>query len=134
MGCLSTKPEITNGAKYNKNHRKRKMFSLGIGIERGDITMSAHTQIGYVSAMVKKYDKQNDESTTETDVDVPDKLPIDPDNGCGSSCHRHPKITISILMLSGTLKFFLLLKILPSYCLKYFLTPIVGNLTFRILK
>jgi predicted HNH restriction endonuclease len=81
MGCLSTKPEITNGAKYNKNHRKRKMFSLGIGIERGDITMSAHTQIGYVSAMVKKYDKQNDESTTETDVDVPDQLPIDPDNG-----------------------------------------------------
>ena len=81
MGCLSTKPEITNGAKYNKNHRKRKMCSLGIGIERGDITMSAHTQIGYVSAMVKKYDKQNDESTTETDVDVPDQLPIDPDNG-----------------------------------------------------
>ena len=81
MGCLSTKPEITNGAKYNKNHRKRKMFSLGIGIERGDITMSAHTQIGYVSAMVKKYDKHNDESTTETDVDVPDQLPIDPDNG-----------------------------------------------------
>ena len=81
MGCLSTKPEITNGMKYNKNHRKRKMFSLGIGIERGDITMSAHTQIGYVSAMVKKYDKQNDESTTETDVDVPDQLPIDPDNG-----------------------------------------------------
>ena len=81
MGCLSTKPKITNRAKYNKNHRKRKMFSLGIGIERGDITMSAHTQIGYVSAMVKKYDKQNDESTTETDVDVPDQLPIDPDNG-----------------------------------------------------
>jgi hypothetical protein len=24
------------------------MFSMGIGIERGDITMSAHTQIGYV--------------------------------------------------------------------------------------
>jgi hypothetical protein len=43
--------------------------------------MSAHTQIGYVSAMVKKYDKQNDESTTETDVDMPDQLPIDPDNG-----------------------------------------------------
>jgi predicted HNH restriction endonuclease len=81
MGCLSAKTEITNGAKYNKNHRKRKMFSLGIGIEGGDITMSAHTQIGYVSAMVKKYDKQNDESTTETDVDMPDQLPIDPDNG-----------------------------------------------------
>ena len=81
MGCLSTKPEITNGAKYNKNHRKRKMFSLGIGIERGDITMSAYTQIGYVRVMVKKYDKQNDESTTETDEAVPDQLPIDPDNG-----------------------------------------------------
>ena len=81
MGCLSAKTEITNGAKYNKNHRKRNLFSLGIGIERGDITMSAHTQIGYVSAMVKKYDKQNDESTTETDVDMPDQLPIDPDNG-----------------------------------------------------
>jgi hypothetical protein len=54
MGCLSTKPETTNRAKYNKNHRKRKMFSLGIGIERGDLTMCAHTQIGYVSAMVKK--------------------------------------------------------------------------------
>jgi hypothetical protein len=59
MGCLSTKPEITNGAKYNKNHPKRKMFSLDIGIERGDITMSVHTQINYVSAMVKKYEKQN---------------------------------------------------------------------------
>ena len=81
MGCLSTKPEITNGMKYNKNHKRRKMFNLGIGIERGDITMSAHTQIGYASATVKKYDKQNDESTTETDVAVPDQLPIDPDNG-----------------------------------------------------
>jgi hypothetical protein len=58
MGCLSTKSGITIGAKYNKNHRKRKMFSLGIGIERGDITMSAHTQIGYISAMVKKYENQ----------------------------------------------------------------------------
>jgi predicted HNH restriction endonuclease len=81
MGCLSTKPEITNGVKYDKNHRKRKMFSLGIGIERGDITMSAHTQIGYVSAKVKKYEKQNDEGTTETGVAVPDQLPSDPDNG-----------------------------------------------------
>ena len=81
MGCLSTKPEIINGAKYNKNHRKRKMFSMGIGIERGDITMSAHTQIGYVSTMVKQYDKQNDESTTETDVAVPDQPPVDPHNG-----------------------------------------------------
>jgi hypothetical protein len=57
------------------------MFSLGIGIERGDITMSAHTQIGYVSATVKKYEKQNDEGTTETGVAVPDQLPADPDNG-----------------------------------------------------
>jgi predicted HNH restriction endonuclease len=81
MGCLSTKPEITNEAKYNKNHRKRKMFSLGIGIERGDITMSAHNQIGYVIAMVKKYEKQNDEGITETGVAVPDQLPSDPDNG-----------------------------------------------------
>jgi hypothetical protein len=80
MGCLSTKPEITNGMKYNKNHKRRKMFNLGIGIERGDITMSAHAQIGYASATVKKYDKQNDESTTETDVAVPDQLPIDPEN------------------------------------------------------
>ena len=81
MGCLSTKPEITNGMKHNKNHKRRKMFNLGIGIERGDITMSAHTHIGYASATVKKYDKQNDEITTETYVDVPDQLPIDPDNG-----------------------------------------------------
>jgi hypothetical protein len=79
MGCLSTKPEITNGVKCNKKLRKRKMFSLGIGIERGD--MSTHTQIGYVSAMVTKYEKQNNERTTETDVVVPDQLPIDPDNG-----------------------------------------------------
>jgi predicted HNH restriction endonuclease len=81
MECLSTKPEITNEAKYNKNHRKRKMFGLGIGIERGDITMSAHTQIGYVIAMVKKYEKQNDEGFTETGLAVPDQLPSDPDNG-----------------------------------------------------
>jgi hypothetical protein len=53
MGCLFTKPEITNGVKFNKKHKRRKMFSLGIGIEREDITMSAHTQIGYVSATVK---------------------------------------------------------------------------------
>jgi hypothetical protein len=57
------------------------MFNLGIGIERGDITISAHTQIGYASTTVKKYEKQNDESTTETDVVVPDQLPIDLDNG-----------------------------------------------------
>jgi hypothetical protein len=29
----------------------------------------------------KKYGKQNDEDTTETDVVVSDQLPIDPDNG-----------------------------------------------------
>jgi hypothetical protein len=81
MGCLSAKPEITNGVKYNKNNKRRKMFNLGIGTERGDITMSAHTQIGYASATVKKYDKQNDESTTQTYVAMPDQLPIDPDNG-----------------------------------------------------
>ena len=56
------------------------MFNLGIGIERGDITMSAHTQIGYASATVKKYDKQNDEDTTETSVVVLDQLPTDPNN------------------------------------------------------
>ena len=81
MGCLSTKHETTNMVKHNKNHKRRKMFNLGIGIERGDITMSAHTQIGYASATVKKYGKQNDEDTTETDVAVPDQLSIDPDNG-----------------------------------------------------
>jgi hypothetical protein len=57
------------------------MFNLGIGIERGDITMSAHTHIGYACATVKKYDRQNDEGTAETDVAVPNQLPIDPDNG-----------------------------------------------------
>jgi hypothetical protein len=81
MGCLSSKPETENRIKYNKNHKRRKMFNLGIGIERGDITMSAHTQIGYASITVNKYDKQNDENTTETGVVVPDQLPIDPDNG-----------------------------------------------------
>jgi hypothetical protein len=55
------------------------MFNLGIGIERGDITMSAHTHIGYASATVKKYDKQNDEGTAETDVVVPDQLPTNPE-------------------------------------------------------
>jgi hypothetical protein len=34
------------------------MFSFGIGIERGDITMNAHTQIGYVSATIKNMTKQ----------------------------------------------------------------------------
>jgi hypothetical protein len=81
MGCLSTKSENVNRVKYDKNHKRRKMFNLGVGIERGDITMSAHTQIGYASATVKKYGKQNDEDTVEIDVDVPDQLPIDPDNG-----------------------------------------------------
>ena len=58
------------------------MFSLGIGIERGDTTIiiNAHTQIGYVSSTVKKYDKQNDEGTTETGVVVSDQLPTDPNN------------------------------------------------------
>jgi hypothetical protein len=81
MGCLSTKSENVNRVKYDKNHKRRKMFNLCVGIERGDITMSAHTQIGYASATVKKYGKQNDEDTVEIDVDVPDQLPIDPDNG-----------------------------------------------------
>jgi hypothetical protein len=81
MGCLSTKHETANRVKHNKNHKRRKMFNLGIGIERGDITMSAHTHIGYASGKVKKYDKQNDEGTAETDVAVPDQLPTNPDNG-----------------------------------------------------
>ena len=54
---------------------------MGIGIERGDITMSAHTQIGYASTTVKKYDKQNDENTTETSVVVSDQPPTNSDNG-----------------------------------------------------
>jgi hypothetical protein len=53
MGCLSTKHETANRVKHNKNHKRRKMFNLGIDIERGDITMSAHTHIGYASATVK---------------------------------------------------------------------------------
>jgi hypothetical protein len=81
MGCLSTKSENVNRVKYDKNHKRRKMFNLGVGIERDDITMSAHTHIGYASATVKKYGKQNDEDTAEIDVDVPDQLPIDPNNG-----------------------------------------------------
>jgi hypothetical protein len=81
MGCLSSRPEAANRIKYNKNHKRRKMFNLGIGIERGDITMSAHTQIGYASATVKKYDKQNDENTTETGVVMSDQPPANSDNG-----------------------------------------------------
>jgi hypothetical protein len=81
MGCLSTKHETANRVKHNKNHKRRKMFNLGIGIERGDITISAHTQIGYASTTVKKYGKQNDESTTETSVVVSDQPPANPDNG-----------------------------------------------------
>jgi hypothetical protein len=81
MGCLSSKPETANRIKYNKNHKSRKMFNLGIGIERGDITISAHTQIGYASTTVKKYDKQNDENTKETSVVVSNKPPAGSDNG-----------------------------------------------------
>jgi hypothetical protein len=81
MGCLSTKPETANTVKHNKNHNRRKMFNLGIGIERGDITLSANTHIGYAGATVKKYDSKNDEGTAEIDADVSDQLPIDPDNG-----------------------------------------------------
>ena len=81
MGCLSTKSENVNRLKYDKNHKRRKMFNLGVGIERGDIIMSAHTQIGYAIATVKKYGKQNDEDTAEIDVDVSDQLLVDPDNG-----------------------------------------------------
>jgi hypothetical protein len=81
MGCLSSKPETANRIKYNKNHKRRKMFNLGIGIERGDITISAHTQIGYASITVKKYDKQNDENTTETSVVVSDQPPSNSGNG-----------------------------------------------------
>jgi hypothetical protein len=67
--------------KHNKNHKRRKMFNLGIGIERGNITMSAHTPIGYASTTVKKYDKQNDENTTETSVVVSDQPPANSGNG-----------------------------------------------------
>jgi hypothetical protein len=81
MGCLSTKHETANRVKHNKNHKRRKMFNLGIGIERGDITISAHTQIGYASTTVKKYDKQNDENTTETSVVVSDQSPSNSNNG-----------------------------------------------------
>jgi hypothetical protein len=68
MGCLFTKPEITNGVKYDKNHRKRKIFSFGIGIERGDLTINARTQIGYVSTTLKKYVKINDENSNITET------------------------------------------------------------------
>jgi hypothetical protein len=83
MGCLSAKPEISDGAKYDKNHRRRKMFTFGIGIERGDITMSEHTQIGYVSGTVKKCDKINDENSnfTEAGVAEPGVLSANTDNG-----------------------------------------------------
>jgi hypothetical protein len=43
--------------------------------------MSAHTQIGYASATVKKYDKQNDENTTETGVVMSDQPPANSNNG-----------------------------------------------------
>jgi hypothetical protein len=83
MGCLFTKPETANEVKYDKNHRKRKMFSFGIGMERGDLTINAHTQIGYVSTKVKKYVKINDENSniTETNVDESGVLSTHPDNG-----------------------------------------------------
>ena len=83
MGCLLAKPGTTNEVKYDKNHRKMKMFSFGVGLERGDLTINAHTQIGYVSPTVKKYGKINDENsdTVETNVDVSGVLPTHPDNG-----------------------------------------------------
>ena len=75
MGCLY-------GPKYDKNHRKRKMFSFGIKIERVDLTINAHTQIRYVSATVKKYEKTKDNGpVTKTGETVSDMLPADPDNG-----------------------------------------------------
>ena len=80
-GMLVHKTRNHKRGEVQQKQSKKKNVYPGIGIERRDITMSAHTQIGYVSAKVKKYDKQNDESTTETDVDVPDQLPIDPYNG-----------------------------------------------------
>jgi hypothetical protein len=84
MGGLSTKHEELNAPKYDKYHRKRKMFSMGIGIERGDLIINAHTQIGYVSATIKKYEKNiNDEnpSVANANVDEPGVLPAPPDNG-----------------------------------------------------
>ena len=83
MGCLHTKPKTAYEVKYDKDHRKRKMFSFGIGMERGDLTISAHTQIGYVSTTVKKYVKINDENsnTAETNVDESGVLSTHPDNG-----------------------------------------------------
>ena len=83
MGCLSTKHEDVNAPTYDKNHRKRKMFSLGIGIERGDLTINAQTQISYVSATIKKYEKQiNDENPSVANVNVndPGVVPAPPDN------------------------------------------------------
>jgi hypothetical protein len=64
-----------------KTTEEEKCLAWVSASKRGDITMSAHTQIGYVSATVKKYEKQNDESTTETGVVVPDQLPTDSGNG-----------------------------------------------------
>jgi hypothetical protein len=82
MGCLHAKPETAYKVKYDKNHRKRKMFSFGVGMERCDLTINAHTQIGYVSTTVKKYVKINDENlnTAETNVDESGVLSTHPDN------------------------------------------------------
>lgn len=97
MGCLSAKPEISDGAKCDKNHRRRKMFSFGIGIERGDITTSAHTQIGYVSATV------NDENSnvTEAGVAEPGVLSANTDNGWNPSYFNYWKTGYCILIFES---------------------------------
>jgi hypothetical protein len=71
------------------------MFNLGIGIERGDITMSAHTHIGYASATVKKYDKNKT-------MKVPRKLMW----LCLISCLLIP-ITVEVLLIIVTMELLL---------------------------
>jgi hypothetical protein len=56
MGCLSSKPTNVE-EKYNQNHRKKKMFAIGLTIEKGEFNTDVRTYIGYSSTTVKRYDK-----------------------------------------------------------------------------
>ncbi len=62
--------------KINKNHNREKVVKIGVSVERGDLNLEGHLQMGYNSKTINNYtpienasqeinSTENDESTLQ---------------------------------------------------------------------
>ena len=54
--------------KINKNHNRQKMFRIGISIDRNDLNVEGHLQMGYNSKTIKNYNKPAETQPVETQL------------------------------------------------------------------